>query len=165
MNEKHITAILSILKAAYPNSYKDLTKQSAQGVISVWTMQLADVPPEIGYIAIQKLISVNKFPPTVAEVREMVVHLSSEAKGAMWERKSRLELSRFGDEEKGEIPDYTDYERFANQIYDMTHSFQVELSLHTLMQNEIIRTAIEDPDAPSPLRLTENTKEKSGDTG
>lgn len=62
--------ILSILKAAYPSSYKGMTKEEASGTISVWAAQFATIPATVIYIAINKLISTNPFPPAISQVKE-----------------------------------------------------------------------------------------------
>lgn len=70
MNKKEATQILAILKAAYPNFYKDMKPEEAQGTVSVWQMQFSDYPAEILLMALNKAISVSKFPPSIAEVKE-----------------------------------------------------------------------------------------------
>lgn len=70
MTKQDAAQVLAILKAAYPASYQGMTKQEATGTISVWTMQFADMPVDIVLLAVHKLISSNKFPPTVAEVKQ-----------------------------------------------------------------------------------------------
>ncbi len=35
--------ILAVLKAAYPHSFKDLTRRDGEAMVSLWQMQFADV--------------------------------------------------------------------------------------------------------------------------
>jgi hypothetical protein len=72
MTKKEAVQILAILKAAYPSSYNGMTKEEANGTISVWAMQFADMPADIVMMAIHKLISSCKFPPSVAEVKDKI---------------------------------------------------------------------------------------------
>ena len=146
MNEKDVIGILALFKAAYPNSYKDLKKQALQGIISVWTSQLADVPPVIGSLATHKLISICKFPPSIAEFREMVAKIKLEAKDAVIMRMHRLDA---------DTPE-TEYEMQARQICDMTERFKAEPSLYNLMQNDSVKKAVENPDTSSLLRLSKH---------
>lgn len=69
MTKKETLQILAILKAAYPNTFKDQSEEEAVGTVSVWFTQFADTPAEIVMMAVHKLIATNKFPPTVAEVK------------------------------------------------------------------------------------------------
>lgn len=79
MTKKEAVQILAILKASYPNFYKNLTQEDAQGIVSVWSMQFADMSAEVVFMALNKAISINKYPPTIAEVKEKIssVHWES----------------------------------------------------------------------------------------
>jgi hypothetical protein len=88
------TEILSLLKAAYPNSYKDMNRRDADKVISMWATMLSDIPGEISLIAVQQLIAVCKFPPTIAEVREKVNGIKREVETILYERSSRISIER-----------------------------------------------------------------------
>lgn len=70
MTREETTKILAILKAAYPNSYKNMSQQEALGTVAVWHMQFADMPPDIVLMAVQKCISTSPFPPSVSEVKK-----------------------------------------------------------------------------------------------
>ena len=41
MTREETIKVLAILKAAYPNAYKGMTREEAQGTVSVWAMQFA----------------------------------------------------------------------------------------------------------------------------
>lgn len=69
MNREETTQILAMLKAAFPNSFKNMTQTEAAGTVTVWQTQFDDIPAEIVYIALQKVISVSEFPPTIAAIR------------------------------------------------------------------------------------------------
>lgn len=79
MTKKEALQILAILKAAYPSSYNGMTKEEATGTVSVWCMQFANMPVDIVLMAIHKLISTNKFPPSVAEVKDKIRSIHWEA--------------------------------------------------------------------------------------
>lgn len=78
MTREETIKVLAILKAAYPASYKGMTKQEANGTVMVWATQFANVPGEVVLIAIQKLISSSTFPPSISEVK-------SKLRGLYWE--------------------------------------------------------------------------------
>lgn len=79
MTREETVQVLSLLKAAFPNSYKGMTRQEANGVISVWSTQFANIPVQIVLIAINKLISISTFPPSIAEVKNKLKNLYYEA--------------------------------------------------------------------------------------
>lgn len=79
---------LSILKAAYPNSYRGMTKDEANGTINIWAAQFVNIPFAVVSIAINKLISTNTFPPTVSEVKDRI-------NGLYWEAWSELNQNKW----------------------------------------------------------------------
>ena len=78
MTRQEAIKVLSILKAAYPNSYKGLSKEEANGTINIWATQFANIPFNVVAIAINKIISTNTFPPSIGEVKEKI-------RGLYWE--------------------------------------------------------------------------------
>lgn len=69
MTRDETIKVLALLKAAYPNAYKGMTKEEAMGTISIWTMQFESVPVDIMLMAINRLISTKPFPPAISEVK------------------------------------------------------------------------------------------------
>lgn len=79
MNKREAAQILAILKAAYPNSYKGMSKEEAAGTVSVWAMQFANMPVDIVMMAVNKMISTSQFPPAISEVKRKIGSLHYEA--------------------------------------------------------------------------------------
>lgn len=79
MTREEAIKALSVLKAAYPNFYKGMTKDEANGTINVWAAQFAKYPAFIVMIALNKLISTNTFPPAICEIKERIRALYWEA--------------------------------------------------------------------------------------
>lgn len=106
MTREEAIKMLSILKAAYPNSYKGLTKDEANGIISIWSMQFINMPFEVVLIAVNKLISTNTFPPSINEVKQKIQALHWEA----WEMLNQHEQATIGfklnDDDPNEKPIY-----------------------------------------------------------
>jgi hypothetical protein len=71
--------ILAILKAAYPNTFKNLSAEDASATVNVWAAQFAKMPVSVVMLAVNKLISTNVFPPTITEVKEKIRSLYWEA--------------------------------------------------------------------------------------
>ena len=69
MNKEETAQILAILKAAFPNSFKNMTAGDARATVNVWQMNFSDIPADVVLIAVYKTISVSEFPPTVAAIR------------------------------------------------------------------------------------------------
>lgn len=84
MTKGEAAKILAILKAAYPNFYKDMTAEEAQGTVSVWSMQFASHSADIVLMALNKAISASKFPPSIAEVKSKFTSLYWEAYDALY---------------------------------------------------------------------------------
>lgn len=128
MTKKEAAQILAILKAAYPNFYKDMTAEEAQGTVSVWSMQFANTPAEILLMALNKAISVNKFPPSIAEVKEKFSSIHWEAYEMINRHYTNKNLT---DEE------FAYYKR----IYDITqpykHTKKLEPTIKQMLPNNI----------------------------
>ena len=85
MTREETTKILAILKAAYPNSYKNMSQKEAMGTVAVWHMQFADMPPDIVMMAVQKCISTSTFTPSISEVKKKISSICWEAQELMTE--------------------------------------------------------------------------------
>lgn len=79
-NRKEALQVLAILKASYPDHYRNVTREDAQGIVSVWSIQFANVPADIVLMALNKAVSINEFkPPTIAEVKKKIESVHWEA--------------------------------------------------------------------------------------
>lgn len=125
MNKKEAAQILSILKAGYPNHYKNLTQEDALGIVSMWSMQFADMSAEVVLMALNKAISVNKYPPTIAEVKEKI-------KSVHWEAYEMIEKHR--NYNKLSAEELNAYKR----IYDETQGYKFSNRIEPSISNMII---------------------------
>lgn len=125
MTKKEALQILAILKAAYPSSYNNMTKEEASGTVAIWSMQFADMPVDIVMMAIHKLISTSKFPPSVAEVKDKI-------KSIHWEAYDMITVNREYLPEKN-------VRRFE-WIYEATKEYKFgtmyEPKLNTMLSND-----------------------------
>lgn len=115
MNKAEAAKILAILTAAYPNAYKNMSPDEANGVVAIWAIQFADVPADIVFMALNKAISGCKFPPSISEIKSRISAIHWEAYEIMNARKLMGE----------QIDEY-------KRIYDATLPYKVstmELSL------------------------------------
>lgn len=111
MTKKEALQILAILKAAYPSSYNGMTKEEASGTVAVWCMQFADIPADVVMMAIHKLISTNKFPPSIAEVKDKIEKIH-------WEAYEMLTFSQ------GELLSEETRQKYK-QIYEVTKPYKI----------------------------------------
>jgi len=128
-NEIAAIAVLGILKAAFPNSFK-MTKQDGHAVVSEWSIQLADVPNEVAVLAVRQLIATSVFPPVVAEVRERVFRIRGEAEEILRQRSSRIYMGRETGRETDE--GYTALEEEALRMRELLKHFTVEIPFYRI---------------------------------
>jgi len=83
MTDNEALQVLAVLKAAYPNSYRNMTKEEAAGTVNIWAIQFANVPVEVVVIAVNKLIASSVFPPSIAEVKAKLSNIHWEAVSAL----------------------------------------------------------------------------------
>lgn len=79
MQKNEAMQVLAILKAAYPNSYRNITPEDAKATATVWAMQFADISVDVVLLAVNKCISTSQFPPAISEVRDKLSAVSWEA--------------------------------------------------------------------------------------
>ena len=79
MDRNETSKILSALKAAYPHSFKDLTKRDADAILDLWAAMFAEEPYAAVSAAVYALIATRKdgYSPTVGEVKERLEMLKS----------------------------------------------------------------------------------------
>lgn len=87
MTQEEAMMILAILKAAYPNSYKNVTVEDANSIAAIWALQFSNIPAKIVMIAVNKWIATQPFPPAISELKKKV-------EGLYWEAWEALELHR-----------------------------------------------------------------------
>lgn len=71
--------IMSVLKAAYPNYYKDMRRADADGVVTLWAEMFKDDPVEIVAVAVKAHIATDKkgFPPHIGAIKEAIVKIKT----------------------------------------------------------------------------------------
>lgn len=77
MNNSETKQILSILRAAYPHSFKDLTRADAETMIALWERQFAEEDARAVTAAVESLIATRTagYTPTIGEVKEQMHRL------------------------------------------------------------------------------------------
>lgn len=110
MTVKEAAQVLAILQAAYPSQNKNVTPESAQGTISVWAVQFADIPADIVLIAINKWIATNEFFPSPYKIKNKIGSL-------YWEAGEKLQKNlKFNTLTDKQVEFYTRIKRVAEKV-------------------------------------------------
>lgn len=106
MDRKEFSAFAMALKTFYPREQLLPNEQAMQ----LWYAQLRDIPDEVAQLALHKWVATNKWPPTIAEIRETaanITHGDSLTWGEAWER-ALTAVRRFGSYNKAAALDSLD---------------------------------------------------------
>lgn len=79
MNTDETLAVLAVLKAAYPHSFKGMKEADGWAMVNLWQMQFADVPAQEVTAAVNALIATRTagYSPTIGEVKVKLHSLRS----------------------------------------------------------------------------------------
>ncbi len=119
MTREEAIKILAVLTAAYPHSYKSMTEEEANGVVMVWSIQFADVPADIVFMAVNKAISSCKFPPSISEVKECLKSLYWDIQTLLVSECTREEISKETLAEYQRICDFTKQFKYGKPEPDL----------------------------------------------
>lgn len=72
MNRAETTAVMTVLKTAYPRSFTNMTRQEAEDTIQLWHTMLEEYPAKYVNAAVKSLIATNQYLPSIAEVIERI---------------------------------------------------------------------------------------------
>lgn len=70
MTKPEVNKLLALMKANYSYAFKCMSQQDKYLLLNTWTFALQDLNADVVMIAVMQLISVSKWLPTVAEIRE-----------------------------------------------------------------------------------------------
>ena len=78
MNREETLAIMGVLKAAYPNYYRDMKRVDAEGVVELWHTMFEDDPAQIVAAAVKAHIASDAkgFPPHIGAIKQAIVELT-----------------------------------------------------------------------------------------
>lgn len=75
MNREESIKFLALIKVAYPYTYKDIDKETANATVNMWHNTFSDVPYEIIGMAFDHFRRISNKPPTVADMYKELRHL------------------------------------------------------------------------------------------
>lgn len=70
MTLEEANKLLGIAKANYSSAFRSMTQQDKVMLVHSWAFALQDIPGNIVLVAFMQLLTVSKWLPTVAEIRE-----------------------------------------------------------------------------------------------
>lgn len=79
MTKEETIKLLALIKLAYPNSYKDIDRDTQVATVNLWYRAFADTPLSIVEMALDNFVKSSKFPPTIADITERLRVINSEA--------------------------------------------------------------------------------------
>lgn len=82
MNRQEAAKLLSLMKLSYPQSYRDIDRQTAAATVNMWASTFSHVPYPVAERAFDRFRLRSKFPPTVAEIAEELRKMYFEAENA-----------------------------------------------------------------------------------
>lgn len=68
MNDQEAAKLLSLVKLSYPQSYRDMDRESAAATVRMWAASFESVPYAIMERAFDRYRMRSQYPPTVAEL-------------------------------------------------------------------------------------------------
>jgi len=94
MTRQETKDLMAILKAAYPNFYKDISKEEAKAAVDLWTTIFSDTPAKLVIEAVKSLICTLKYPPTIADVKEKIAAIMNPEMMTMTEMEAWQKVRR-----------------------------------------------------------------------
>lgn len=76
MTKKQTIELFAIFVAAYPNFDKFKDEEQVAGMVNVWANIFADDDAAIVGMAAKKHIATNKWPPSIAEIRDIMTDIT-----------------------------------------------------------------------------------------
>lgn len=134
--------ILGILKTAYPNFYKEMSKQEMLNVVDLWADMFKNDNSKLVTVAVKELINSFQYPPTIADVKNKMYSLTSNDKtpSELWEslQKAISNGIYHSEEEFSKLPDECkEFIRNPNQLRElaMTDSDVI----HTVTKGQFLK--------------------------
>ena len=96
MNREETLAIMGVLKAAYPNYYKDMKRDEAEGIVALWTEMFKDDPATVVGLAVKAHIANDKkgFPPHIGAIKDAIVKLKTPEELELSEMEAWIKVRR-----------------------------------------------------------------------
>ena len=79
MNYEETLAIMGVLKAAYPQYYRDMKRSDAESVVSLWAEMFKEEPVNVVAVAVKAYIASDTkgFPPHIGAIKDAIVKIKA----------------------------------------------------------------------------------------
>lgn len=77
MTRDEVTAVLGILRVAYPRFYMNITKEDAIQTVNLWSEMFAEDDAKLVTMAVKSLINSFQYPPAISDVKNYMYNLTS----------------------------------------------------------------------------------------
>lgn len=77
MTRNEVAALIKVIVTAYPNFDKFKSEKAIKEMVDIWTVLFADDDGALVGIAVKKHISISKWPPAIAQIREIMADLTN----------------------------------------------------------------------------------------
>ena len=79
MNYEETLAIMGVLKAAYPQYYRDMKRSDAESVVSLWAEMFKDEPVNVVAVAVKAYIASDTkgFPPHIGAIKDAIAKIKA----------------------------------------------------------------------------------------
>lgn len=78
MTRDEALKIITMIKASYPNAYNSFDENDIMLSSTIWAVQFAQTDYNAVYKATNYYLSVGKFPPTIADIKEIINDMLSD---------------------------------------------------------------------------------------
>lgn len=155
MNKSEFAILASAIKTYYPKEGLFPTKESME----LWYRMLADIPYDAAENAVNRYVASNKFPPTIADIREYAA-MAKLPEVADWSEaweKARKAVRKFGSYQKEEALEWLDpvtaeaVKRFGYMDLCMMENPEVAKAQFRDIYNQIAKRKKADAQIPAAL--------------
>ena len=75
MTREETKQLLTILKTAYPLTYRNMSREDAASTVTLYYNCFKDIPSEAVVVALHEYVNNNEQPPTIAGIKKYLRHL------------------------------------------------------------------------------------------
>lgn len=143
MNKEEIILMLSILKKAYPNFYKNITKQEAEDTINLYEEMFKDCDGKLVLYTVKELINTFEYPPTIATIKKKMyelTHIEDESPSDLWEilLKAIGRSGYYAVDEFEKLPDIIkEFIKSPHQLHELSQI--PSETLHSVIRGQFLR--------------------------
>ena len=142
MKRDEVIMVLGIMKTAYPNFYKEMTKEEMYNTIDLWYEMLKDFNSKLIVLTVKHLISTFKYPPTIADIKSKAYELTNkeETPSELWEKLAKaVRNGLYGYKEEFEkLPD--EVKDFVKNPYQLKEMAMLDTDVfHTVTKGQFLK--------------------------